>query len=103
MCRDFWIELPSAGGYCLAAPAQGDTLFYKKNLIEGNLLTYSLQMQTATFENARRSSTVEKLVMPNSHRHATHDKTILSLLCPLRRCELDYRQLKTVADRKLKV
>jgi len=42
MCRDFWIELPSAGGYCLAAPAQGDTLFYKKNLIEGNLLTYLL-------------------------------------------------------------
>jgi len=38
----------------------------------------------------------------NSHRHARHDKTVLSVSRPLRRCELDSRQLKTVADRNLK-
>jgi len=36
----------------------------------------------------------------NSHRHARHDKTVLSVSRPLRRCELGSRQLKTVADRK---
>jgi len=36
----------------------------------------------------------------NSHRHARHDKTVLSVSRTLRRCELDSRQLKTVADRK---
>jgi len=39
----------------------------------------------------------------NSHRHARHDKTVLSLSRPLPRCELDFRQLKTVADRKFEV
>jgi len=36
----------------------------------------------------------------NSRRDARHDKTVLSVSRPLRRCELDSRQLKTVADRK---
>jgi len=31
----------------------------------------------------------------NSHRHARHDKTVLSVSRPLRRCELDSRQVKT--------
>jgi len=35
--------------------------------------------------------------------HARHDKTVLSVSRPLRRCELDSRQLKTVADRKFVV
>jgi len=39
----------------------------------------------------------------NSRRHARHDKTVLSVSRPLRRCELDSRQLKTVADRKFVV
>jgi len=39
----------------------------------------------------------------NSHRHAEHDKTVLSVSRPFRRCELDSRQLKTVADRKSEV
>ena len=39
----------------------------------------------------------------NSHRHATHDKTVLSASCLHRRCELDSRQLTTVADRKSEV
>jgi len=40
-------------------------------------------------------------VKANSHRHARNDKkTVLSVSRPLRRCELDSRQLKTVADRK---
>jgi len=36
----------------------------------------------------------------NSHHHARHDRTVLSVSRPLRRCELDSRQLKTVADRQ---
>ena len=36
----------------------------------------------------------------NSHRLARRDKTVLSVSRPFRRCELDSRQLKTVADRK---
>ena len=39
-------------------------------------------------------------VKANSHRHAGHDKSVSR---PLRRCELDSRQLKTVADRKSEV
>jgi len=42
----------------------------------------------------------EHSLKTNSHRHARHDKTVLSVSRPLRRCELDSRQLKTVADRK---
>ena len=39
-----------------------------------------------------------------SHRHhARHDQTVLSVSRPLRRCELDSRQLRTVADRKFEV
>ena len=34
----------------------------------------------------------------NSYRHARHDKPVLSVSRPLRRCELDSRQLNTVAD-----
>jgi len=33
----------------------------------------------------------------------SHDKTVLSVERPLGRCELDSRQLKTVADRKSEV
>jgi len=39
----------------------------------------------------------------NSHPHARHDKTVLSLSRPLRRRELDSRQLKIVAGRKYEV
>ena len=39
----------------------------------------------------------------NLHRHARHDKTVLSVSRPLRRCQLDSRQLKSVADRKFEV
>ena len=39
----------------------------------------------------------------NSHHHARHDKTVLSVSCPLRRCESDSRPLKTVADRRCEV
>jgi len=39
----------------------------------------------------------------NSHCHAIHDKTLLSVSRPLRRCELDSRQLKTVVVRKFEV
>jgi len=42
-------------------------------------------------------------IKANSHRHATHDKTVFSVSRPLRRCELDSRHLKTVADRKYEV
>ena len=38
----------------------------------------------------------------NSHSHARHDKTVLSVSHALRRCELNSRQLKTVADGSLK-
>jgi len=38
-----------------------------------------------------------------SHRHARQDKTALSVSRPLRRCELDSRQLKIVADWKFEV
>ena len=44
-----------------------------------------------------------KNVKANSLHHARHDKTVLSVSCPLWRCELDSRQLKTVADRKFEV
>ena len=36
----------------------------------------------------------------NSHRHARHDKTVLAVSRPLRRCESDSLQLNTVADKK---
>jgi len=39
----------------------------------------------------------------NSHRRARHDKTVLSVSRPLRQRELNFRQLKTVADRKFEV
>ena len=42
-------------------------------------------------------------VKASSHFHARHDKTVLSVSRPLRRCELDSRQLKTDADRKSEV
>jgi len=41
-----------------------------------------------------------KLIHTAAYRH---DKTVLSVSRPLRRCELDSRQLKTVADRKSEV
>ena len=46
------------------------------------------------------STIITDHVKANSHRHVRHDKTVLSVSRPLRRCELDSRQLKTVADRK---
>ena len=39
----------------------------------------------------------------NAHRHSRRDKTVLSASRQLRRCELDFRQLKTVAVRKFEV
>jgi len=42
-------------------------------------------------------------VKANLHRDARHDKTVSSVSRPLRRCELDSRQLKTVADKKFEV
>ena len=42
-------------------------------------------------------------LMPNSHRQARPDKTVPSVSCLPRRCELDSRRLKTVADRKYEV
>ena len=39
----------------------------------------------------------------NSHRRAGHDKTVLSVSLPLRWCELDSRQLRTIAGRKCEV
>jgi len=42
-------------------------------------------------------------LIANSYRHARHDKTVLSVSRPLRRHELDCRQLVTVADRKSEV
>jgi len=39
-------------------------------------------------------------IKASSHRHARHDKTVLSVSRPLRRFELDSRQHKTVADRE---
>jgi len=47
-----------------------------------------------------KNDTGAKRVKANSHRQARHDKTVLSVSSPLLRCELDSRQLKTVADRK---
>ena len=38
----------------------------------------------------------------NSHHQTRHDNTVLSVSRPLRRCELNSRQLNTVADRNLK-
>jgi len=47
---------------------------------------------------------VRQTVKANSHRHDRHDKTVLSVSRPLRRCELDFRQLnQTVADKKFEV
>jgi len=39
-------------------------------------------------------------IKANSHRHARHDKTVLSVSRPLQRCELHFRQHKTVDDRE---
>ena len=38
-------------------------------------------------------------IKANSHHHARQDKTALSVSRPLRKSELDSRQLKTVADK----
>ena len=48
-----------------------------------------------------RGPSVCRCVKSNSHCHARHDKTVLSVSRTLRRCELDSRQLQTVADRKV--
>jgi len=55
-----------------------------------------------------RTDTTDRIALSspltaNSHRHARHDKTVLSVSRPIRRCELDSRQLKTIADRKFEV
>ena len=39
-------------------------------------------------------------IKASSHRHARRDKTVLSVSRPLRRCELHFRQHKTVDDRE---
>jgi len=44
-----------------------------------------------------------RCVKANSHRHARHDKTVLSVSRPQWRYELHSGQLKTVADRKFEV
>jgi len=44
-----------------------------------------------------------RILKANSHRHARRGKAVLSVWRPLRWCELDSRQLKTVADRKFEV
>jgi len=41
--------------------------------------------------------------MPNSHRQAGPDITVLFVSCLSRRCELDSRRIETVANRKFKV
>jgi len=50
-----------------------------------------------------KCSLITDCITANSHRHARHDKTVLSVSRTLRRCELDSRQFKTVADRKFEV
>ena len=52
---------------------------------------------TAVIVRGRRAVVAVKA---NSHRHARHDKTVLSVSRPLWWCELDSRQPKTVADKK---
>jgi len=44
-----------------------------------------------------------RTIKARSHHHARHDKTVLSVSRPLRRCDMDSRQLKTVAGRKCEV
>jgi len=44
-----------------------------------------------------------RILKANSHRHARHGKAVLSVWRPLRWCELVFRQLKTVADRKFEI
>jgi len=47
---------------------------------------------------------VRQTAEADSHRHDRHDKTVLSASRPLRRCELDFRQLtQTVAGKKFEV
>ena len=53
---------------------------------------------TAVIVRGRRAVVAVKA---NSHRHARHDKTVLSVSRPLWRCELDSRQPKTVADKEM--
>jgi len=66
----------------------------------------SRRRQEQQREKSKQASaqSTERVARPsikaNSHRHARHDQTILSVSRPLQRCELDSRQLKTVADRK---
>ena len=59
--------------------------------------------QMITIISCRRWTDEMHCFKVNSHRHAGHDKTVLSVSRPLRRYELDFRQLKTVADRKFEV
>jgi len=44
---------------------------------------------------------VLQLLMPSLHRRHRQDKTVLS--CPCRRCEQNWRQVKTVCDRKFRI
>jgi len=50
------------------------------------------------YREQTNENTLETPRIPNSH-----DKTVLSVSCLPRPCELDSRQLKTIADRKPEV
>jgi len=54
----------------------------------------------ATLPTRTQNSLSTARIKASSHRHARHDTTVLSVSRPLRRCERDSRQLKTVADKK---
>jgi len=62
-----------------------------------------LSTNRPSFAAANEVVTLTRRVKANSHRHARHDKAVLSVSRPLRRRELDSRQLETVADRKFEV
>ena len=70
-------------GFCAAAAAGVDAV----------VLGWMICSSVSTFTGTCR-------VKANLHRRARHDKTVLSALRPLQWCQLDSRQLKTVAERK---
>jgi len=64
----------------------------------------TLHQDVCLYQDACLSSLQRRgSVTINSHRHARHDQTVLSVSRPLLRCELDSRQHKTVVDRKFDV
>ena len=90
-----------------AAPAFSKTVIIKPlrmhTVHRCGLLLQSIAWYLSLCKCAYMSFCLSVIPRPSSHRQARPDKSVLSVSCLPWQCELDSRQLKTVADRKYEV